>query len=83
MFAGADGMRAGVCGNCRATTMKLEKTTGTVTLKTQNGTARKITGGMRLYNGNTLQTGADSYAYVSLDSSKAVKMDENSQATLR
>ena len=37
----------------RATTMKLEKTQGTVTLKTQNGSARKITKGMRLYNGNT------------------------------
>lgn len=77
------GCEPAFAATARATTMKLEKTTGTVTLKTQNGTARKITDGMRLYNGNTLQTGADSYAYVSLDSSKAVKMDENSQATLR
>lgn len=67
----------------RATTMKLEKTEGTVSLKTQNGSARKITNGMRLYNGNTLATGKHSYAYVSLDSSKAVKLDQSSTATLR
>ena len=30
----------------RATTMKLEKTEGQVTLKTQNGSVRKITNGM-------------------------------------
>ena len=67
----------------RATTMKLEKTEGTVTLKTQNGSARKITRGMRLLNGNTLKTEKYSYAYVSLDSSKAVKLDQSSAATLR
>lgn len=66
----------------RATTMKLEKTEGTVTLKTQNGTARKITTGMRLYSGNTLATAASSYAFVSLDSSKAVKLDEKTSTTL-
>lgn len=67
----------------RATTMKLEKTEGTVTLKTQNGTARKITNGMRLYNGNTLKTEKYSYAYVNLDNTKAVKLDQSSSATLR
>lgn len=67
----------------RATTMKLEKTEGTVTLKTQNGSARKITNGMRLYNGNKLKTAKYSYAYVSLDSTKAVKLDQSSSATLR
>ena len=67
----------------RATTMKLEKTEGTVTLKTQSGTARRITNGMRLYNGYSLTTGKYSYAYVSLDSSKAVKLDQSSSATLR
>lgn len=67
----------------RATTMKLEKTEGTVTLKTQNGSARKITKGMRLYNGNTLSTAKYSYAHISLDSTKAVKLDQSSSATLR
>ena len=67
----------------RATTMKLEKKEGTVTLKTQSGTSLRITNGMRLYNGNFLSTGNSSYAYISLDSSKAVKLDQNSSATLR
>lgn len=67
----------------RATTMKLEKTEGTVTLKTQNGTKRKVTNGMRLYNGNCVTTASDSYAEISLDSSKAVKLDQNSSVTFR
>ncbi|MGN0312295.1 MAG: FecR domain-containing protein [Lachnospiraceae bacterium] len=67
----------------RATTMKLEKTEGTVTLKTQNGTKRKITNGMRLYNGNCVTTASDSYAEISLDSSKTVKLDQNSSVTFR
>lgn len=67
----------------RATTMKLEKKEGTVTLKTQSGTSLHITDGMRLYNGNSLATGTYSYAYISLDSSKAVKLDQSSSATLR
>ncbi|MBO5153775.1 MAG: FecR domain-containing protein [Eubacterium sp.] len=67
----------------RATTMKLEKTEGTATLKTQNGTARKISNGMHLYSGNTLATAASSYAYVSLDGTKAVKLDEKTTTTLR
>ena len=67
----------------RATTMKLEKKVGAVTLKTQSGTSLRITDGMRLYNGNSLATGKYSYAYISLDSSKAVKLDQSSSATLR
>lgn len=67
----------------RATTMKLEKAEGQVTLKTQNGSVRKITNGMRLLNGHTLATAKASYAYINLDNSKAVKLDQNSSATLR
>ena len=40
----------------RATTMKLEKMVGSVSVKTQSGSARKISEGMRLYNGNTVKT---------------------------
>lgn len=72
-----------VAATARATTMKLEKTEGTVTLKTQNGSSRKPTNGMRLLNGNTLATAASSYAHISLDSTKAVKLDQNSSTTVR
>ena len=67
----------------RATSMKLEKAEGSVTLTTQNGTKRKISEGMRLYNGNILETKKSSYAYISLDSSKAVKLDASSKAVLK
>lgn len=72
-----------LAATARATTMKLEKTEGTVTLKTQNGTSRKPTNGMRLLNGNTIETAASSYAHISLDSSKAVKLDQNTSTTVR
>ena len=67
----------------RATTMRLEKTEGTVKLKTANGTARKISQGMRLFNGYTIETAKESYAYISLDDSKAVKLDVSSKVALR
>ena len=67
----------------RATTMKLTKTVGTVTVKTQSGTKRKISRGMRLYSGNSVETGKASNAYISLDNTKAVKLDENTKASLR
>lgn len=68
----------------RATTMRLAATSGTrVTLKTLNGTTRRITNGMRLYNGNIIETGSGSYAYISLDSSKAVKVDANARVQVR
>lgn len=72
-----------MAATARATTMKLEKTEGKVKIKTQNGTTRKISKGMRLYNGNTVETAKSGYAYISLDSSKAVKLDESSKAALR
>lgn len=68
----------------RATTMRLAATTGSrVTLKTISGSKRKITKNMRLYNGNVVETGAGSYAYISLDSSKAVKVDANAKVQVR
>ena len=67
----------------RATTMKLEKTEGTVRVTTLNGAVRKITNGMRLYNGNFVETQKASYAFISLDSSKAVKLDQTSNAYFR
>ncbi len=79
----ASGTMPARAATARATTMRLEKAEGRVTLTTVSGSSRRITEAMRLYNGNTLSTGAKSYAYVSLDSSKAVKLDAGSKATLR
>lgn len=62
-----------------AATLRLEKAEGTVTVSTAAGRTVPTTDGMRLYSGYVLETGTDSYAYVSLDSTKAVKLDASSR----
>ncbi|WP_295865266.1 FecR domain-containing protein [uncultured Oscillibacter sp.] len=62
-----------------AATLRLEKAEGTVTVSTAAGRTVSTTDGMRLYSGYVLETGTDSYAYVSLDSTKAVKLDASSR----
>ena len=67
----------------KATTLRLEQTEGTATLKNSNGTVKTIKSGMKLYNGDDLSTDKSSYAYISLDSTKAVKVDESSSVTIK
>ncbi|MBR4182350.1 MAG: leucine-rich repeat protein [Lachnospiraceae bacterium] len=67
----------------KATTLRLEQTEGSATLKNANGTAKTIKAGMKLYNGDDLSTDKSSYAYISLDSTKAVKVDESSSVTIK
>ncbi|WP_295858038.1 FecR domain-containing protein [uncultured Oscillibacter sp.] len=62
-----------------AATLRLEKAEGTVMVSTAAGRTVSTTDGMRLYSGYVLETGTDSYAYVSLDSTKAVKLDASSR----
>lgn len=59
--------------------LRLEKTEETVSVSTAAGTAVKVREGMRLYSGYTVETGAGSYAYISLDGDKAVKLDASSR----
>ena len=63
-----------------AATLRLEKTEGTVKVSNAAGKNVSITDGMRLYSGYTIATEKDGYAYVSLDSTKAVKLDASSKA---
>ena len=58
-----------------ANTLRLESTEGSVQLKNAVGKNLKITKGARLYSGYALATKKASYAYVSLDDTKAVKLD--------
>ena len=67
----------------KGTTLRLEQTEGTATLKNANGTAKSIKTGMKLYNGDNVTTDKSSYAYISLDGTKAVKTDENSSVTIK
>ena len=66
-----------------ASTLRLEKATGTVTLKNKNGKALTPRDGIKLYHGYTIATGASSYAYISLDSSKIIKIDASSSVEVR
>ena len=66
-----------------ATTMRLELTEGTVTLKNLNGKTLTVKDGMKLASGNALTTAKSSYAYISLDDNKAVKLDASSAASVQ
>lgn len=66
-----------------ATTLRLDKAEGTVTVSNASGKAQTIKEGMRLYSGYTVTTGIKSGAYVSLDGSKAIKLDSSSSAEIR
>lgn len=65
------------------TTLRLDKAEGTVTVSNASGKAQTIKEGMRLYSGYTVTTGTKSGAYVSLDGSKAIKLDSSSSAEIR
>ena len=64
-------------------TLRLEKTEGTVTVKNASGRKQTIRDGMRLYSGTTIKTDKESYAYISLDSGKAVKLGASSEGEVR
>ena len=66
-----------------AATLRLEKAEGTVKVSNASGKSVTVTEGMRLYSGYTIATEKNSYAYVSLDSTKAVKLDASSKAEVR
>ncbi|MBR5269727.1 MAG: FecR domain-containing protein [Anaerotignum sp.] len=63
--------------NNTATTMRLEKVQGKVTVSNATGKAVSQTDNMKLYNGYKVKTGAKSYAWISLDNTKVAKVDAN------
>ncbi len=65
-----------------ASVMRLEKIIGDVRL-TSSGTETQIVEKMRLGSGDDITSYAKSYAFISLDSSKAVKLDANSKAQIK
>lgn len=62
-----------------ASSMKIDSYEGTVSVKNSKGALKSVKSGSRLFSGDTITTSSKSYAYVLLDSTKAVKIDENSQ----
>ena len=63
-------------------TLRLEETSGTVTVKTSAGQSKSVVKSMRLYNGYTIETGASSSAFISLDDARAVKLDANTKVEI-
>ncbi|MBR2483908.1 MAG: FecR domain-containing protein [Oscillospiraceae bacterium] len=73
---------ASAAQSAKAATLRLEKTQGTVTVTNASGTSKKATQNMKLLSGYTVSTGKASYAYISLDSSKALKLDASSKVSI-
>ena len=66
-----------------ATTLRLESVEGTVTIENKRGISRKPIKESKLYSGDTITTGLSSYAYISLDDDKVVKIDANSKVEMK
>ncbi len=67
----------------KAVTIRLMKTEGTVTVTDSSSKERSVTEDMRLYDGDHEITDVTSYAWMSLDESKAIKLDEESESEVR
>lgn len=63
--------------------MRMTGGSGVVSVTTGNGKKQAVTSMMRLENGSTIATASKSYAYVSLDSTKSVKLDSLTKAEVR
>lgn len=66
-----------------AADMRLQSASGTVSVKNASGKSVSIREGMKLYSGYTLSTSSKSYAYVSLDSTKVVKLDASTKVQVK
>ncbi len=66
-----------------AADMRLVKTEGKVTVGNQSGKTLSVRDNMKLYSGYTISTDAESYAWLTLDAEKAVKLDASSALEVR
>ncbi len=62
---------------------QLTRSTGKVQLVNSYGRELAVRDEMRLYNGTQILTGADGYAWLSMDSAKSVKLNASSAVELR
>ena len=67
----------------KATTMRLQVVEGTVTVLDASGVNQTFNAGMRLYSGYSIATADASYAYISLDDTKAIKLDMNTRVSIK
>ena len=66
-----------------ATTMRLESATGTVTVRNASSQSKSLFNNMQLYSGWSVETAASASATLSLDGSKAVKLDAGTKVELK
>lgn len=66
-----------------ATTLRMKKTEGQVNVSNYNGKIISLIEDMKLYNGYHVGTEEESYAWVSLDDTKLVKLDAVSEMEIR
>lgn len=67
-----------------ATSISLSKTEGdSVKVKSSSGKEVKARKNMNLYSGYGVETGKESYVYLLLDKEKAVKLDQNTQISIK
>ena len=66
-----------------ATTMRLERTEGSVSVSDDQGENVKLQEHLPLYSGYLTETVSASYAWINLDDVKLAKLDEDSRASVR
>ena len=72
-----------LAGETAAAAVVLERAEGDVAITDEAGLAVSYSEGQRLYSGYTITTAAASYAYLSLDDHKAVKLDSSSRVEVQ
>lgn len=79
----AGGAQTAQAAEYTATSLRLEKTEGTVTVKNATGRTVNLKEGSRLFNGYEIKTGVKSYAWISLDDTKVLKLDAGSSVEIQ
>ena len=69
-------------GDNTASTMRLEKSEGSVSVSDENGKEQEAREKLPLFNGYEITTEATSYSWFNLDDTKLAKMDESSEASI-
>ena len=69
-------------GNTEAEKIWIAKTEGTVSVKNRTGKTQSTADGMRLFSGSNIATAAASYAWLGLDDTKSVKLDEKTDVVI-
>ena len=65
-----------------AVSVRLEKIEGAVNVTASGGKAVSVTNRLKLFNGYTVANGAGAKAYLSVDDSMVIAMEENSEITI-